>query len=88
MNYNKGIKFKLIETPHALIIGHEGVNVREGQPLIQTDDSVQLATYLNRYLWGRANGEPLDVAHSAAMKECNVTLILPSSAAKTVPLTP
>lgn len=86
MNYNKGIKFKLIETPHALIVGHEGVNVKGGQPLMMTDDPVQMATYLNRYLWGRANGESLDAAHTASLKECNVTLILPSSAAKTVPL--
>lgn len=86
MNYNKGIKFKLIETKHALVIGHEGVNVRDGQPLIQTDDAVQLATYINRYVWGRANGETLDVAHTAALKEVNVTLVLPPSAARTVPL--
>lgn len=87
MTYYKGMRLKVIETEHCLIIGREAVNVKGGAPLLMSDEPGPILQYLDRYLYGRLNGESLDVAHNAAIKVAGVTMFLPPSAAKTIPLT-
>ena len=86
MIFTKGMRLKVTEGNHYLMIAREGISVKDAQPLLMTDEPGPLLQYLDRYLYGRLNGEDQKTAHEAALKECGVTLVLPAAAGKTIPL--
>ena len=75
MNLTPGTKYKVMETPEALVIVREGHNVTGGAPLVLAD-TPDLNVWLSTYMKLRESGRSTEAAKEMGIRAVKAGLVL------------